>query len=770
VRIGSFNVGMAQKMLTSKKTGKHMEKVQEILATCVQDAGLHVFSFCELGGHRQGLEAASIDYRHLRMFKEGVGPKASVDENYMTAWNFGTDDTDASQLSVFPIYRPTRHTLGQDAAGPQLVVHMFTVGTDTCLIHGNLHIPGPTGMVSTRTRIVEKALKRLEATALSHSKRLEATAFVLVGDCNLSREQGEEAVQSLQPAENDNWSKVWHVHTTTAAKSGDILFVKGAHAAAFDLPFGVSHRDRGVRSGCHDAIGVELRILRKEEQSNRVPQTKRKIRLVRSGAERRSEEQSNRVRKKIRLEPNEATRISRSGASQPASSTGSTQLKVRLVPNEATHISRSGASQPATPTDATNVPAAKSNGVPKKFRDLRLVRKVKTRKSRRGAASTDATNVPGPSEESNRVRKKIRRILRSGERLRRKLKTRKSRSGASQPASFSHAADAPAPSGLSNKNGDIACTHARKALVQKLEKSIRDFWKDRADGGALQHEAKELRSLLFAKKKHPVSVDVWMPGAAQPGETQYVNAVVSEVYVLRQLRGVIDLRETWLKEQGLPMDFQMRDEEERPKFLQWAKAQYHAKPGQRERQTEDWNQGGPKLVQKRKHGRWNLELQRRLGSIQLWHIVSFSGRFDAEFLRRAGASQPDTEEPSKQRELTREAQKLRDRLRWAEHLFRKQAKGGHKWFSHQDKELLLELQSGALRRRANDATERSGFGRIRNEDGTYKDIGPNTGGLTRTILDNWTPCESTRTWSLLNHESDDLSIEDPMDSGPDWDA
>jgi len=141
--------------------------------------------------------------------------------------------------------------------------------------------------------------------------------------------------------------------------------------------------------------------------------------------------------------------------------------------------------------------------------------------------------------------------------------------------------------------------------------------------------------------------------------------------------------------------------------------------------------------------------------------VSFSGRFDAELLRRVGASQPDTEEPSKQRELTREAQKLRDRLRWAERLLGSKT-AGRRVFTHQEKEVLADLESGALRRRANDATERSGFGRIKNDDGTSQDIGPNTGGLTRRILDNSTPCETTLTqveadqsdhpWSLLEEE------------------
>ena len=38
-----------------------------------------------------------------------------------------------------------------------------------------------------------------------------------------------------------------------------------------------------------------------------------------------------------------------------------------------------------------------------------------------------------------------------------------------------------------------------------------------------------------------------------------MEAVVSEVFVLQQLKEVIEFRETWLQHKGPPMDFQMRD-------------------------------------------------------------------------------------------------------------------------------------------------------------------------------------------------------------------
>ena len=56
----------------------------------------------------------------------------------------------------------------------------------------------------------------------------------------------------------------------------------------------------------------------------------------------------------------------------------------------------------------------------------------------------------------------------------------------------------------------------------------------RGEGGTLlQGGLKQLRLLAFGKTKCPVDEDLWIPGAALPGEQQYVEAVVSETVVLQ---------------------------------------------------------------------------------------------------------------------------------------------------------------------------------------------------------------------------------------------
>jgi len=96
LRIGSFNVGIDQNMLKSKKVRQYLNKVEDIIAACVQDAGLHIMNLCELGGHLEGLSAAGILATHLKLFQDPAPPSVSINSNYLTAWGF---EADATQLA-----------------------------------------------------------------------------------------------------------------------------------------------------------------------------------------------------------------------------------------------------------------------------------------------------------------------------------------------------------------------------------------------------------------------------------------------------------------------------------------------------------------------------------------------------------------------------------------------------------------------------------------------------------------------------------------------
>ena len=70
-------------------------------------------------------------------------------------------------------------------------------------------------------------------------------------------------------------------------------------------------------------------------------------------------------------------------------------------------------------------------------------------------------------------------------------------------------------------------------------------------------------------------------------------------------------------------------------------------------------------------------------------------------------------------------------------------------------------------RQANDATRASGHGRLENADGSFQAIGGSTGGVVRTIPDDWTP-------PVLEDEGeesepeDDAGERDATMHGVDW--
>ena len=145
----------------------------------------------------------------------------------------------------------------------------------------------------------------------------------------------------------------------------------------------------------------------------------------------------------------------------------------------------------------------------------------------------------------------------------------------------------------------------------------------------------------------------------------------------------------------------------------------------------------------RKKSRWDRELQRRLGTSALWQMVSFTGNFEPCFLQKGDdASTQSVEVKAHPRQnLTLAAQKARDRLRWAESLHRRQ-QSGQTDFTANEEALLHALAAGTLRTKANEATRRSGWGRIKHEDGSWEDIAPHGGGIVRTVLDHVVPTKA----------------------------
>ena len=55
------------------------------------------------------------------------------------------------------------------------------------------------------------------------------------------------------------------------------------------------------------------------------------------------------------------------------------------------------------------------------------------------------------------------------------------------------------------------------------------------------------------------------------------------------------------------------------------------------------------------------------------------------------------------------------------------------------RQVVADYRSGELLRQANNLTMTSGHGRLKQEDGSFIDIGGSTGGFVRIALDDWEP-------------------------------
>ena len=152
----------------------------------------------------------------------------------------------------------------------------------------------------------------------------------------------------------------------------------------------------------------------------------------------------------------------------------------------------------------------------------------------------------------------------------------------------------------------------------------------------------------------------------------------------------------------------------------------------------------------------------------MWTLLSFTGRFDPDYLDQAicrgakvGPRMPG-ERTEEQKQQIIDAQEARSRLRRGAMLERLQAKlteGNQAKGTGKSKgkpralkgrnpvralrpgqlKVLQEYRSGELRRQANRLTKIAGHGRLLREDLSYVDIGGSTGAFVRTVLDDWEP-------------------------------
>ena len=503
------------------------------------------------------------------------------------------------------------------------------------LLVGQLHIRIPTKTkvsTTTKKRIVKEALEIMDTA--SNSCVAQPTVAILCGDVNLMQDDADACCQ-LRSGGPDLLTQ-WHTQTSSAALSGDVLFVRGCDSQPFDVTIGQSYKDRGMRRDCHDFFGVTLSVP-----------------LCRSSPE-----------KKPRLEEALTGRAAEASAS----------------------VSQPSVSVSSSAENSSSARAQEDSETCKEqFEAL---------------ANPKTTAPPGLSE------------------------------GASASAAPSQNVDETKGRGPRN-----ALTHG---VADCLVAQMKQWYAERIDDDDVSTTWKHLHKLLFKKVRVPYPSDMWSGSASvsQPSASQGdepadgLPMVVSEEFVAMQVKSVIERREQWLTDNNLPLSTIMIGSQ-KDEFLAEIKAEYHGSADQQQRQANDKANGKP--VPAGKKQRWNRECQRRGGTTQMFHLLSFSGRWDPDFF----ANLPAPEQPESQKESTRAAKNARSQLRLAEKYDALNKR--KKWLSDEQHALLAKLHDGTLLQEANRLTKISGHGRLKRTDGTSVDIGGSTGGLTRAVLYNWTP-------------------------------
>ena len=293
--------------------------------------------------------------------------------------------------------------------------------------------------------------------------------------------------------------------------------------------------------------------------------------------------------------------------------------------------------------------------------------------------------------------------------------------------------------------GQTQAPKARNALTHGVAAAIvsdmKAWYADRIEDDDVATTWKHLHSVLFKKVRVPNASDIWRKSASvsQPSASEGddpvdgLPMVVSEEFVAQQVKKVIERREQWLRYNHLPLEIVM-DEPQKDNFLAELKKEYHGSADQLRRQAND--KANTKNVQAGKKQRWSRETQRRGGTTQMFHLLSFAGRWDPSFFAKHPVPQQLGEQAEQKKQATRAAVEARAQLRLA----RKYdgLKKSSKWLYPDQLALVAKLHDGSLEAEANRLTRISGHGRLRRRDGTYVDIGGSTGGFTRAVLYNWT--------------------------------
>jgi len=265
VNVVSFNFGVQQTMMESSKGwSKNALKLCRLLEKFGQGSDGDFIFGCELGGHRQGIAAAKVDFENI--VREALphaqstthGAYAVVYQSIAQLKDEGTFvPTSVCDAEMhWTIFEISFHGASQPADVP------------VYLIAGNFHIRTPSSCPSptmrTRRCLTQLCLNHLAGLGKECGDKT-AVVRILCGDVNLRLCDAIPATQDCARPCSGIFSKTgalsrWECVGTEANLSGDLVFVNGAFAEQYAIPVGASYEDRGMRNDSHDAVAIHVDI------------------------------------------------------------------------------------------------------------------------------------------------------------------------------------------------------------------------------------------------------------------------------------------------------------------------------------------------------------------------------------------------------------------------------------------------------------------------------------------------------------------------------
>ena len=189
-------------------------------------------------------------------------------------------------------------------------------------------------------------------------------------------------------------------------------------------------------------------------------------------------------------------------------------------------------------------------------------------------------------------------------------------------------------------------------------KMQRLYWEERDDNVCDPTVISHLRKLLFMERRPHPGAEMLSASASQLGQGMVVletsTAFASQEETRRVIVSVLQCRQRFLRSKGILDMFHVLTDDERSEMIAAARKMFEGSPEQLLLQARDFVTGLAKgmaragcagdapqptgkgilhpFLREQKHKRWCRHLEHVCGTKQVWEVLAYTGRFDADLL------------------------------------------------------------------------------------------------------------------------------------------